>query len=167
MQLEIEKKNKKLKQTRQAHALKITELKVAESIKSDPGFLKDNPHLISLLALFQEREDFEVDEENMSVKPVNEEQFLCAIEKNIEQLDANLKADAISKDKVLRKERIVEVKNQVLESVKARWISPAGSGRRLSNASQLSTASKRGRKASDGDSVENPPTKPKLKVTSH
>ena len=51
-QFEVEQKEKKLKkqkQARQNHALKITEHKVAECIKSDTGFLKNNPHLISLL----------------------------------------------------------------------------------------------------------------------
>ena len=87
MQVEVERKVRKQKQARQIHALKIPELEVAQSIKSDPGFLRSNPHLISLLALFQERDDFEVDEENMVVKPVNEEQFLCAIESNLAKLN--------------------------------------------------------------------------------
>ena len=126
----------------------------------DPGFLRSNPHLISLLALFQEREDFEVDEENMSVKPLNEEQFLSAIENDIAKLDEKSEPSAVPEE--LCQERFLEVKNQVLENVKARWFHPGGSLRRLSNASQLSTGSKRGRRGSD-DHSDSRPTK--LKVT--
>ena len=41
----------------------ITEKRLAEAISLDPRYLKDNPHLVTLLALFQERDDFEVDTE--------------------------------------------------------------------------------------------------------
>ena len=150
-QLEAERKNKKQKLARQTHALRITEQKVAESIRSDPTFLSNNPHLIALLALFQEREDFEVDEENMIVKPVKEKDFLRAIQNDIVKL--NEKSE-LPLPENLCKERLVEVKNRVLENVKDRWFQPSGNGRRHSNASQISTGSKRGRNGSDEDANE-------------
>ena len=56
---------------------------MAETIKTDPSFLANNPHLISLLSLFQDRDDFDVDVENGIVKPVQEEFFLKAVAMDI------------------------------------------------------------------------------------
>ena len=53
---------------------------MAETIKTDPSFLANNPHLISL---FQDRDDFDVDVENGIVKPVQEEFFLKAVAMDI------------------------------------------------------------------------------------
>ena len=75
-QLEVEKQDKKNKVSRASRAVKITEQRVAEAIKSDFGFLTNNPQILSLLALFQERDDFEIDLESEVVKPINEETFL-------------------------------------------------------------------------------------------
>ena len=63
--------------------LYITEKRLAEAISLDPSYLKDNPHLVTLLALFQERDDFDVDTENQIIKPVHEESFLKETVKNV------------------------------------------------------------------------------------
>ena len=64
-----------------------TEHRVAEAIKSDYSFLTDNPHFISLLALFQERDNFEVDVDQDIVKPIQEEGFLQIISKDISDME--------------------------------------------------------------------------------
>ena len=102
--------------------------------------MTNNPHLISLLSLFQDRDDFNVDTENDTVEPVQEQEFLKGVVKDIEALTSQ--SDVSSSEAELYKERLGEVKNLVLTSVKKRWIR---SGRRDSTASQMSFNSKRGR----------------------
>ena len=94
----------------------------------------------------------------MTVRPVNDEHFLATIETNIANLNEEFEHPAVTNE--MCKERFAEVKNQVLESVKARWIHP--SGRRLSIASQLSIGSKRGRIPSDEENSHSRSTKPKV-----
>ena len=45
-QLDVEKKEKAQKESWVSRAMKITELRVAEAMKSDYAFLSDNPELI-------------------------------------------------------------------------------------------------------------------------
>ena len=119
----------------------ITEKRLAEAISLDPSYLRDNPHLVTLLAVFQERDDFNVDTENEVVKPVHEETFLKETFMNVMNLsNQQSETQPIGLDQC--KERIVDVKNQLLESVKQRWIKP---GRRNSICSLASTNSKRDR----------------------
>ena len=73
--------NQKSKQINQASA--ITERRLAEAISLEPSYLKDNPHLVTLLAIFQERDDFEIDPENDIVKPVHADTFLEETQKNV------------------------------------------------------------------------------------
>ena len=54
-QLEALEKNQNQKSNRYRQAALVTEQKVAETIRTDPSFLTNNPHLISSLSLFQER----------------------------------------------------------------------------------------------------------------
>ena len=128
------------KAQRYRQALLITEQKVAETIRTDPDFLNKNPHLISLLSLFQERDDFDIDSEKEIVKPVKEDNFLTGVAKDIENFTKQQEVTSSEAD--LCMERLGNVRNLVLESVKKRWIK---SGRRGSTASQLSTSSKRDR----------------------
>jgi septal ring factor EnvC (AmiA/AmiB activator) len=65
------------------HATAITEKRLAEAVTLDPSYMKDNPHLVTLLAIFQERDDFDVDTENQIIKPVHEESFLKETVKNV------------------------------------------------------------------------------------
>ena len=139
-QLEALEKNQNQKFNRYRQAALVTEQKVAETIRTDPSFLTNNPHLISLLSLFQERDDFDVDTENDTVKPVLEEDFLKGVAKDIDTISSQPKVSLSEAE--LYRERLGEVKNLVLNSVKKRWIKP---GQRGSNASQLSVNSKRGR----------------------
>ena len=127
--------------------MKITEQRVAEAIKADFGFLSENPQIISLLALFQEREDFEIDLESETVKPINEEAFLPIINENIAEktdiADLNIPMELV-------KERFGDVRNKVLEGLKVRWIKSGDDSlgtRRHSNASFLSSHSKRERES--------------------
>ena len=112
----------------------VTEHKVAETIRSGSSFLTDKPHLIPLLSLFQDRDDFNVDAENEMIKPVQEEDFLKGIVMDIESLSQQTEVSVSEAD--LYKERLGEVKNMVLETIKKRWIRP---GRRDSMSSQVSS----------------------------
>ena len=119
-------------------AAQVTEHKVAETIRTDPSFLTNSPHLVPLLSLFQDRDEFSIDTENDMVKPIVEEEFLKGIAMNI---DATAQQkETLPSETELYMERLGEVRNLVLENVKKRWIRP---GRRDSIASQ--TSSKRGR----------------------
>ena len=140
MELAALQKSQTLKATRFRQAASVTEQKVAETIRYDSNFLSNNPHLISLLALFQDRNDFNVDADNDTVEPVFEHEFLKGVGKTIDDIAA--KTELLPSEAELLKERLGEVKNQVLESVKKRWIRP---GRRDSSASQMSRLSKRDR----------------------
>ena len=82
-QLEAERAAQKQKNTKFHQAMKITEQQVSEAIKSTHTTIKQHPQLISLLALFQDRDDFAVDHENQTVKPVLEEYLLEEISKDI------------------------------------------------------------------------------------
>ena len=122
-----------------SHASSITEKKLAQAISLDPTYLKDNPHLVTLLAVFQERDDFEVDTENEVIKPVHEDSFLKETLKTVLDL-ASQSSESLPVQVDLCKERLGDVKNQLLESVKQRWIRP---GRRDSIGSITSNNSKR------------------------
>ena len=103
----------------------------------DPSYLKDNPHLVTLLAIFQERDDFNVDTENDIVKPVHEDTFLKII------IDITSQQKEILPEQLEQcKERLGDVKNQLLDTVKQRWLKP---GRRNSFGSIVSGSSKRDR----------------------
>ena len=154
-QLEVEKKDKALKQNRVTRAMQITEHRVAEAIKSDYTFLTDNPELLSLLALFQERDDFNVDSDNKIIEPIKEDDFLSNISKNIHD-----KSKPPDFQVELAKERFGEVKNKVLEGLKGRWIKP-NRDRRDSLGSFASNRSKR-----DRESLESDPRINKQRVTS-
>ena len=145
--LEAAQKNNIQKMNRYKQAALITEQKVAESIHTDSKSLNSNPHLIPLLALFQDRDDFEVDIANEAVKPVKEDLFLKYVAEDIEKSTRH--KDISTSEVELYKERLVEVKQQVLEKVKARWMRP---GRRDSICSQAS--SKRDREDDDENDME-------------
>ena len=119
----------------------ITEKRLAEAISLDPAYLRDNPHLVTLLAVFQERDDFDVDTENDVVKPVHEDTFLMETLTNVMSLNSQT-PNSQHMDLDQCKERLGDTKNQLLESVKQRWMKP---GRRNSFGSQASTVSKRDR----------------------
>ena len=109
-------------------------------ISLNPGNLSENPDLVPLLAILQERDNFDVDSENEVIKPVHEEHFLSETLKNVENLSCEhpeIKIDEC-------KEVIGSIKNQLLESVKLRWIK---SDRRQSigGSSIVSCGSKRDR----------------------
>ena len=137
-EMEAMHKSQQIKTNLFRQAAQVTEHKVAETIKSDPSFLTNNPHLIPLLSLFQDRNDFTIDTENDTVKPIQENEFLKGIAIDIDCLSQE--KDATSSEAELFKERLGEVRNLVLENVKKRWIRR---GRRDSIGSQ--TSSKRGR----------------------
>ena len=59
-----------------SQATEITEKRLAEAISLEPSYLRDNPHLVTLLAVLQERDDFDVDAENGVIKPIHEDSFL-------------------------------------------------------------------------------------------
>ena len=127
--LEIERNMQKQKYNKDIQMKKIIDKQVSESIKSDYSLLSKNRQLISLLALFQDRDNFIIDEENQTVKPVQEQDFVEEITREIEGF-------------IQETERLADVKNQLLEGLKIRWLKKS---RRWSNASQLSLGSKRDR----------------------
>ena len=135
--------------------MKITEHRVADAIKADYAFLTDNPQMISLLALFQERDNFEVDSATETVKPIQEDGFLQVVSQDIHEM-TQLSELPVPMDLV--KERLGAVKNKVLESLKGRWIKAGEGGsrpRRYSNASWISTQSKRNRSSVESDERTN------------
>ena len=118
----------KAKQLNQASS--FTERRLAEMISFNPANLEGNPDLVPLLAILQERDNFNVDSENEVIKPIHEEDFLLETLKNVEDIssqDPNIRIDQC-------KERLGSIKNQLLESVKQRWIKP---GRRNSLGSSV------------------------------
>ena len=123
-----------------SQATEITEKRLAEAISLEPSYLRDNPHLVTLLAVLQERDDFDVDAENGVIKPIHEDSFLKNTVDKVFTLSQEASEKSIEVE--LCKERIGDVKNQLLNSVKQRWIR---SGRRDSFGSQASMGSKRGR----------------------
>ena len=137
-EMEAMQKSQQIKTNLFRQAAQVTEHKVAETIKSDPSFLTNNPHLIPLLSLFQDRDDFTIDAENDTVKPIQEDEFLKDIA--IDIVTVSNEKETTSSEADLFKERLGEVRNLVLENVKKRWIRK---GRRDSIGSQ--TSSKRGR----------------------
>ena len=144
-QLEAEKTVQKQKNRKIQQAMMITEQKVSESIRSDHSLITKHPELISLLALFQDRDNFTVDYESQTVTPIQEECFLEEASKDIESL---LQETELPLPKELYKERLGDVKDKLLEGLKMRWMKPE---RRGSNASQLSVRSKRDREDEDLD----------------
>ena len=125
--------------------MNITEHRVAEAIKSDFTFLTENPELLSLLALFQDRDDFNV-VENKVIEPIKEDAFLENISKSIHDPNASPEFEG-----ELAKERLGEVKNKVIEGLKGRWIKPGSNGRRDSIGSFASDKSKRCRESLETD----------------
>ena len=135
VQKTVQQKSKQIHQ-----ASSITEKRLAEVISLDPSNLEGSPDLVTLLAIFQERDDFNVDTENDVIKPVHEEHFLEKTFKNV--VDLSSQHPEVKMD--LCKERLGNIKNQLLESVKQRWIRP---DRRNSMSSSVvsGTGSKRDR----------------------
>ena len=81
----VQKKvHQKSKQINQASF--ITEKRLAEAISLEPAYLRDNPHLVPLLAILQERDDFDVDTDTQVVKPVHEDTFMKETIKNVMEL---------------------------------------------------------------------------------
>ena len=118
-------KEVKLKSKQISQATVFTERRLAEMISLSPSSLEGNPDLVPMLAILQERDNFNVDEENEVMKPVHEENFLEETLKNV--VDLSTQHPEIEVDEC--KERLGNIKNQLLESVKRRWIR---SGRRNS-----------------------------------
>ena len=124
------KKVVKIKTKQLSQASAFTERRLAKRISFDPANLEGNPDLVPLLAILQERDNFNVDSENEVIKPVHEEEFLLETLKNVEDIssqDPSIEIDHC-------KEILGSVKNQLLESVKQRWIRP---GRRNSMGSSV------------------------------
>ena len=119
----------------------ITEKRLAEAISLDPSYLRDTPHLVTLLAVFQERDDFNVDSENGVVKPVHEDTFLKETMDKVLSLSSQQSLDPPIELEQCR-EQLGDIKNQLLDSVKQRWIRP---GKRDSICSLASNSSKRDR----------------------
>ena len=97
-------------------ARKFAEQRMAEAIKSDTMFLTNNPHLISMLAVFQERDQFLVDPVTADIKPLNEDNFLKAIKDDVIKFSEEEENPPFNK--LQYNERIDEVKNQVHEKMK-------------------------------------------------
>ena len=137
----VQKKvHQKSKQIHQASS--ITEKRLAEAISLEPAYLRDNPHLVTLLAVLQERDDFDVDTDTEVVKPVHEETFMKETIKNVMELTTkNSELLPIQADQC--QERLGDVKTQLLESVKKIWI--RSGSRRNSICSESSVYSKRDR----------------------
>ena len=138
-QLEAERAAQKIKNNKFHQAMKITEQQVSESIKADHSLVNQHPQLISMLALFQDRDNFILDFENQVVKPIQEDCFLEEISKDIEELSQQ---QELPLPRELYKERLGDVKSKLLEGLKVRWMKR---DRRGSTASLLSTRSKRER----------------------
>ena len=138
-QLEAERAAQKIKNNKFHLAMKITEQQICESIKNDYSLINRHPQIISVLALFQNRDNFIVDHENQLVKPIQETFFLEEITKDIEGI-ASQQDTSLPRD--LYKERLGDVKNKLLEGLKVRWVKQ---DRRGSTASMLSGRSKRDR----------------------
>ena len=137
----------KLKTMQISQASAFTERRLAEVISSGPSSLEGNPDLVPLLALLQERDNFNVDTENELIKPVHEANFLLETLKTVECLSSRDPGIVME----VCKERLGDVKNQLLESVKQRWIRP---GRRNSMGSSImSGASKRDREDKSMDRI--------------
>ena len=131
----------KLKTKQLSQATAFTERRLAEMISLDHTSLQGNPDMIPLLAILQERDNFNVDIENDLITPVHEENFLGETLKTV--VDLSSQNPGIQIDQC--KERLGSVKNQLLDSVKQRWIRQ-GSGRRHSiGSSIMSGGSKRDR----------------------
>ena len=135
IQKKVQIKSKQINQ-----AASITEKRLAEVISLDPSNLAGSLDLVPLLASLQERDDFNVDSENLEIKPVHEDSFLEETFKNVINLSSTHPEIEIDQCK----ERIGNIKNQLLDSVKQRWIRP---GRRNSMSSSINsgTGSKRDR----------------------
>ena len=155
-QLEVEKKDKALRENRVSKAIKMTEHRIADAIKTDYSFLVDNPQLITLLTLFQERSDFDVDIENEIVKPIEDDGFLEVITNEIDNIS---QPGELPVPMDLVKERVGEVRNKVLEGLKRRWIRKEGNeaSRRNSICSMISSQSKRDRESLETDERSNRP----------
>ena len=76
-------------------------------ISLDPSNLEGSLDLVPLLAILQERDDFNVDTENDVIKPVHEENFLEETFKNVVSLSSRHPEIEID----LCKERLGSIKN--------------------------------------------------------
>ena len=137
----------KLKTKQLSQATAFTERRLAEMISLGHSSLEGNPDLIPLLAILQERDNLNVDRERDEITPVHEENFLGETLKTV--FDKSSRNPEIQFDQC--KERLGSVKNQLLDSVKQRWIKQ-GSGRRHSiGSSIMSGGSKRDREDQSQD----------------
>ena len=118
----------------------FTERRLAELISLKPESLDRNPDLVPLLAILQERDNFSVDTVNDVIKPVHEDQFLEETLKNVVDLSSDHPEIQIDQCKVV----IGDIKNQLLESVKNRWIRPDRRNS-IGGSSVVSAGSKRDR----------------------
>ena len=96
-----------------------------------------------LLAILQERDNFSVDSENEVIRPVHEDHFLSETLKNVENLSSEHPEIQVEQCK----EVISNIKKQLLESVKQRWIRP-GRRQSIGGSSIVSCGSKRDREES-------------------
>ena len=97
-------------------AKNITEQRTAENIKNSPSCPSIYPHLVSMIVVFQERDQFTVDPATADIKPNKEEYFLQTICN-----DVNLYADQEDSplfSKQDYKERLLSLKSKVLEKIK-------------------------------------------------
>ena len=140
-------KNKQISQ-----ATAFTERRLAEMISLNPASLDGNPDLVPLLAILQERDNFNVDVDNDEIRPVHEDLFLGETLRAV--VDISGRNPEIEIDKC--KERIGTIKNQLLNSVKQRWIRP--DRRHSIGSSIMSGGSKRDREDQSMDRVSKPRT---------
>ena len=133
-------KSVKVKAHQLNQASSFTERRLAELISLNPESLDGNPDLVPLLAILQERDNFSVDTENQVIKPVHEDSFLSETLKNVESLHSEHPDIKVEQCKKV----IGTIKNQLLESVKSRWIKP-DRRQSIGGSSVVSTGSKRDR----------------------
>ena len=101
-------------EARLSHANKLSEMRAVEVITSDPHPLQDDPHLLSMLALLQDRDLFEVDPILDLISPISEDTYLGTISEGVSDfLDKNPK---VPREIYLKKVNVM--KEQVLIKLK-------------------------------------------------
>ena len=131
-------------EARISHANKLTEMKAVEFITSDPHPLQDDPHLLSMLALLQDRDQFEVDPVLHLISPISEDTFLCTISEGVSNFLA--KNPKVPRESYLEKVKVM--KEQVLVKLKEVSRFKPGSTANLARRERLQSRSRRDSTAS-------------------
>ena len=114
--LKSRKEEQRIGEARFNLANKIAEERIAETVRTSPDFMTDNPHLISMLAVFQERDQFEVDVLTGDIKPNNEDDFLKVIADDVIKFAKQTDHSPFTIDQY--KDRLKELKSHVLGKMK-------------------------------------------------